>query len=244
MEALLNRATVREAQQNYTGAEADLTAALAQPGAPTRAYFQRSRIRKSNGDKAGAELDAAEGFKREPLDVISWITRGYWKQNADPKGAIADYDAALVMNPRSQGALLNKAIILADSLNQPADAVAVMDALLDLYPYHTEARAGRAVYLARLGEAKRAKEDAAIVLNEDPSSFRLYQMAGMYAQLSKTDKTGVARQQALQHASKAFRTGFDQFKIIGQDPDIDPLRDDPEFKQLVEHAKKLLRAGK
>ena len=146
--------------------------------------------------------------------------------------------------PRSQFALNNKAVVLADSLNQPAEAVAVMDTLLDLYPYHTEARAGRAVYLARMGEAKRAMEDATIVLNEDPTPFRLYQMAGLYAQLSKTDKTGLARQQALEHAAKAFRTGFDQFALIGEDPDIDPIRNDPEFKQLVEHAKKLQRSGK
>ena len=48
-EALLHRATVRQEQKNYTGAIADLTAALAHPGAPTRAYFLRSRIRKLNG---------------------------------------------------------------------------------------------------------------------------------------------------------------------------------------------------
>jgi tetratricopeptide (TPR) repeat protein len=244
-EALLQRANARESLKDYAGAEADLTAALTRPNAPTRTYFQRAQVRSKAQDKAGAEADMVEGRRREPRDVVSWIHRGYWKQRAnDPKGAIADFDAALVMNPRSPDALKYKAMVLADSLNRPAEAVAILDALLEWYPYHTEGRSGRAVYLARLGEAKRAKEDAAIVLKEEPIPYRLYQMAGLYAQLSKTDPSGAARQQALAYAAKAFRTGFDQFDLIPQDPDIDPIRNDKEFKELVEHAKKLQRNGK
>lgn len=238
-DALINRAIAREAQKDYDGAEADLTAALGREDVPTRAYFIRSKVRLAKGDKDGAERDGIEGRKQEPHDVISWITRGYWKQDADPKGAIADFDAALALNPRSADALKNKAIVLADSLDQPAEAVKIMDELLELYPTHTEARAGRAVYLARMGKAEKAIADAKVVLNEEPTPFRLYQMGGMYAQLSKTDKTGASRQQALQLMAKAFRTGFETLNIIKDDPDLDPIRDDAEFKDLVLHARKL-----
>ena len=243
-DALLNRSIAREANRDYDGAIADLTAALDRPDAPTRTFFLRSRIRLANGDKSGAEHDAAKGRMQEPRDVISWITRGFWKQSTDPKGAIADYDSALALNPRSADALKNKAIVLADSLNQPAEAIKVMDELLELYPTHTEARAGRAVYLSRMGEAKRAMADAAVVLKEEPTPFRLYQMAGMYAQLSKKDTSGAARQQALQLAAKAFRTGFDKLNLIAIDPDLDPIRHDAEFKELVQHARKLQTPGK
>ena len=75
-----------------------------------------------------------------------------------------------------------------------------------------------------------------MVLKEEPTPYRLYQMAGMYAQLSKTDKTGACRQQALQLAARAFRTGFDTLNIIKDDTDLDPIRNDAEFKELVEHA--------
>ena len=83
-----------------------------------------------------------------------------------------------------------------------------------------------------------------MVLKEEPTPFRLYQMAGVYAQLSKRDSTGKSRQQALQLAAKAFRTGFDKFNIVISDPDLDPLRDDAEFKELVQHARKLQTLGK
>jgi eukaryotic-like serine/threonine-protein kinase len=238
-DALINRAIARESLKNYDGADADLTAALDRKDAPTRAYFLRSRVRLANGDKHGAETDATEGRKQEPRDTISWITRGFWKQTADPHGALADYDAALALNPRSADALKNKAIVLADSLDQPAEAIKIMDELLELYPTHTEARAGRAVYLARVGDSKRAIADATAVLQEEPTPYRLYQMAGMYAQLSRKDSTGKARQQALQLAAKAFRTGFDKLNLIAGDPDMDPIREDTDFKELVQHARKL-----
>ena len=238
-DALLNRALAREARKDYRGAEADLTAALARPDAPTKAYFMRSKVRLAAGDKPGAAADAAEGRKREPGDVTSWIARAFWRLPADPKGAVADYDAALAKNPRSPDALRSKAAVLADHLNQPKEAVAILDQLLEMYPTYTEARAARAVYGARTGDAKQATVDATAVLAEEPTPFRLYQMAGVYAQLSKADKSGTAKQQAMQLLAKAFRTGFEQFGIIAQDPDLDPVRDDADFKVLVDHARKL-----
>lgn len=238
-DALLNRALARKARNNFKDAEADLTAALARPDVPTRTYFIRSQVRQAAGDKAGADADATEGKKLEPRDVTSWIARAFWRLPTDPKGAVADYDAALAKNPRSPDALRSKAAVLADHLNQPKEAMAALDKVLELYPTYTEARAGRAVYLARTGDAKRATADLAVVLKEEPTPYRLFQMAGVYAQLAKGDATGANKQQALQLLAKAFRTGFEQYDKVAKDPDLAPVRDDAEFKALVEHAKKL-----
>ena len=101
----------------------------------------RSKVRLAAGNKAGAEADAVEGRKREPRDVTSWIARAFWRLPTDPKGAVTDYDAALAKNPRSPDALRSKAAVLADNLNQPKEAVAVLDKLLEMYPTYTEARA-------------------------------------------------------------------------------------------------------
>jgi tetratricopeptide (TPR) repeat protein len=238
-DALLNRSLARKAQKDFRGAEADLTAAIARADAPTRAYFLRSQVRQLAGDKAGAAADAAEGRKLEPRDVTSWLVRAFWRLPTDPKGAVADYDRALAQSPRSPDALRSKAAVLADNLNQPKEAVAILDRLLELYPTYTEGRAARAVYGARTGDAKRSTKDVEVVLAEEPTPFRLYQMAGVYAQLAKADRTGAAKQQALQLLAKAFRTGFEQFGIVDTDPDLDPVRADGDFKALVEHARKL-----
>src|SRR5204863_9999321 len=119
-----------------------------------------------------------------------------------------DFDEALRLNPRSRDALQNKAVVLAESLNRPKDAVAVMDQLLEMYPSHVEARGGRGVYLARLGDGKRARQDAADTLRDEPTSFRLYQVAGLYAQLSKHETDGRARADAIRYLTEAFRAGF------------------------------------
>src|SRR5262249_57955907 len=110
-----------------------------------RTYFQRALVRTAAGDKAGAEADMVEGRRREPRDVVSRIHRGFWKQRAaDPKGAIADFDAAMAMNSRSQDALKYKAMVLADSLNRPAAAVPVLNTPPEMYHHPSASRCGRA----------------------------------------------------------------------------------------------------
>jgi tetratricopeptide (TPR) repeat protein len=240
--ALIDRAVAREGRQDWAGAERDLTAALARPDAPTRLYFFRAKVRRSAGDKAGAARDAADGLKRQPADAVSWVTRGAERMDADPHGALADFDEALALDPRSRDALQDKAVVLADYLDRPRDAVAAMDRLLDLYPHHVEARAGRGVYLARLGDAARAKQDAADCLAEEPTPFRFFQMAGLYAQLTKHDPAGPAKGDALRLLAEAFRNGYDDFALVNTDPDLDPVRRDPGFKAVVEHAQALRTA--
>jgi serine/threonine protein kinase/lipoprotein NlpI len=238
-DALFNRAIARNARLDYDGSEADLTAALEQPDAPTRAYFLRSRVRKALGNAAGAEADFAEGRTRMPTDEVSWLTRGYWNLEVDPKAALADFDEALKVNAKSRDALLNRAVVLVDKLNRPADAVKSMDRLLELNPAYTEARAGRGVYLARLGDAKRATADADRVLKEEPTPHRYFQMAGVYALLSKADATGRHKQEALRLLAHALRIGFSQFDKLDRDPDLEPIRQDETFKAMVGHARKL-----
>ncbi|MBO0698617.1 MAG: tetratricopeptide repeat protein, partial [Zavarzinella sp.] len=238
-DALLNRAIARDARKDYAGAEADLTAALALPGAPTRIYFLRARARKALGNTKGEAEDLAEGYKRPPADDVSWVTRGVRLLETDPRAALADYEEALKLNPKSKDALVNKAVALADHLNRPADAANALDRLLEFCPTYTDARAGRGVYLARCGDAKRATADAAQVLKEDPTPYRLFQMAGVYAQLSKADKPDANKQEALKLIAQSLRAGFSNFDKLDRDPDLDPIRDDPAFRSIVDHARKL-----
>src|SRR5262249_35269439 len=154
------------------------------------------------------------------------------RRKNDPVGALADYDAALRLDTRSWEAMQNKADVLADDFNRPREAIQILDRLLEMYPGYVVARAGRGVYFARLGEKERAMQDADQTLHEEKSPFRLYQMAGLFAQLWKHDHNPDTRGQALRLLSAALRTGFADFKLIEHDADIAPLKDDPEFKRL------------
>ncbi len=65
----------------------------------------------------------------------------------------------------------------------------------------------------------------------------MYQLAGLYSQLSRVDKRGGSKEKALEMIASAFRGGFNHFAVVNSDPDLDPLRSDPDFKALVENAR-------
>ena len=75
-------------------------------------------------------------------------------------------------------------------------------------------------------------------------AFRLYQMAGLHAQLSKSDASGKSKAEALRLLARAFQTGFNDWKMLKTDADLDPVRGDSEFAKLVSAATALDRAGR
>ena len=239
--AQLNRGIARNYLRRFRDAEADFAAALADPTAPTRLYFLRSRARNASGDRVGADSDRAEGLRREPTDALSWAARGTERLKTEPEKALIDFDAALRLEPDHFGALMNKAVALADHLHREADAIPVLDRVLELNSSHIEALAGRGVYLARLGRSAAARADADACLAVDRSAFRLYQMAGLFAQLSRTDPTGEAKDTAFDLLGRAFRTGFADWRILNTDTDLDPIRDDARLTKLVSITQQLDR---
>jgi serine/threonine protein kinase/lipoprotein NlpI len=238
-----NRGLAREGRRHYPEAEADLTAALAEPDAPTRYYFARYRVREKLGKHDAARADRSEGLRREPTDADSWTARGYQRLlERDATGALADFDTALRINPTSRDALLNRAIVFADHLDRNEDAVVAFTRLLEHYPDHIEACGGRAVSLARLGRADEAVRDAKACLKEDRSPFRLYQMAGVYALISKSDPK--ARDEAFRLLGQALQSGYNDWKTMDSDSDVELIRKDPRFAALTAAAKRLETGGK
>src|SRR5262249_17279911 len=149
----------------------------------------------------------------------------------DPGGALGDFDHALALNPRSQAALQNKAHVLAERLNRTEEAVALLNELLALYPDLGAARCGRGVLLARLGHGDEARRDAEEALLHDSSPARLFQAACVYAQTSRS--VADDRPRAFQLLATALRKGFG-LDLLDKDHDLDPLRDQPEFRRLAE----------
>jgi tetratricopeptide (TPR) repeat protein len=227
-----------------TGAAADLTAALDAGAAETRLYLLRAEARAKLGDAAGAAADRAKGLAAVPEDEASWVQRGLAKLAADPAGAVADFDAALRLNPRSYSALRGKSQALDEGLHRPADSLAVVDRLLELYPHDTAVRAGRAVLLARGGHRDAAHADAGRCLAANPTDFERYQLAGVYAQTSRTHAADAALCFRLLAAALHRGTGFEFVEDPKADPDLDPVRGRPEFRLIVDAAKLARSAAK
>jgi serine/threonine protein kinase/tetratricopeptide (TPR) repeat protein len=234
-DAYLNRALARQGLEQFREADQDLTSAL-ERGGPTRLYFLRARVREKLGDKEGAQRDFLTGATTTPADEKSWIARGYYLLTQDPQAALADFDEALRLNPRSADALQNKAHVLAERLGQTQEAVAVLDRALDLYPESVKARCGRGVLHARLGQRDLALRDAEETLRRDSSPPRLYQVACIYALTSRQEPAD--RVQAFQHLSASLRQDYG-FNLLDSDDDLDPLRATPEFRRRVDAARAL-----
>src|SRR5262249_26097243 len=123
----------------------------------------------------------------------------------DIDGALADFQRALKLNPKSQLALQNIAHILSEK-GRTEEALRILDRELDLYPDHVYARSGRGVLHARLGNYKEAYKDAEASLHSDNRPPTLYQVAGIYALTSRKNPADATR--ALELLASALRQGF------------------------------------
>jgi serine/threonine protein kinase/tetratricopeptide (TPR) repeat protein len=238
-EAYRNRALAHQGLKEYAQAEADLTRALELGASPTQVYFLRAAVRGHTGDRDGAERDRREGLRLEPTDEMGWLARGYDRMSADPEAALADFDRALRLNPRSLAALQNKAHILSKQ-NRNEEAVRVLDQAVAVYPDFIRARAGRGVLLARLGKREAAHQDADDCLARDNQPLTLYQLAGIYALTSP--KNPDDRRQAFRLLSVSLQKGVG-FEYLENDRDLDPIRACPEFQTLVDAARAIRAAA-
>jgi serine/threonine protein kinase/Flp pilus assembly protein TadD len=230
MPAHLDRALSEAALGDFRAAIADLDRALELPDAPTRIYFLRARYRTALGDRTAAAADRKEGLAREPNDEQSWVARGVARLPSEPKGALADFDRALQLNPRSLEALQSRASVLSEFLDRPKDAIEALDAALKVDPKYVNALIGRAVLRARAGNRTEAHRDARAALELSQAPVVQYQAACVYALTSKARETD--RSEAIELLEAALRGGFGRAELAG-DGDLDPLRNAREFQELV-----------
>jgi tetratricopeptide (TPR) repeat protein len=235
-EALVNRALAQQGLGKYAEGIEDLTRALKLGAPATQVYFLRHQLRERAGDQEGSKKDLQECLRSKPNGELGWLTRGYAKITTDLPGALADFNEALKLNPRSLAGLQNKAHILG-RLGKNEEAVRVLDRAVELYPDFVHARSGRGVYLARLGRREAALKDAEASLDKDRQPLTTYQVAGIYALTSRTNAED--RREAMRLLSSALLKDFDLLNFLETDEDLDPIRKDAEFAKLVDRARAL-----
>jgi serine/threonine protein kinase/Tfp pilus assembly protein PilF len=232
-EGFVNRALAQEGLKSYAEAIADLDRALEVGYSPVMVRLLRSRLHGKAGNHAAARRDQAEGLRLRPSDEHGWVARGRVRAASNLKGALADFDQALRLAPRSLPALQNKAHVLS-RLGRNVQAVEVLTDLIELYPTYVDAHSGRGVLHARLNNRPAALKDAAEALRLSDQPPTQYQVAGIYAMTSRTHAED--RHEAFRLLSLSLRAGFG-FNYLNIDRELDPIRDDPKFKQVVDAAR-------
>jgi tetratricopeptide (TPR) repeat protein len=229
----------KESAAKLAGAEADLSAALDRGAPALFVHFVRAQVRDARGDRAGAAADRAATKDAVLKAEADYLVRGWSRMKTDPKGALADFQKAAEINPRSLVALQNQAHVLADKLKDPEAALLVATKAADLYPEFAPAVSGRAVVLARLGRRDEAHKEIerARLLSDDPEIT--YQAAAVYAVTSATNADD--RPKALALLRQALREGYGNVKCMATDADLDLLRSSRDFIDIQQAAASLYR---
>lgn len=235
-DALLHRALAKQGLGQFKEAIQDLTRALEHGAPDTQIYFLRSQLRQKVQDSAGAQADLAACLKSTPTNDRAWLARGYARMASDPAGALADIEEALKINPRSLAGLQNKAHLLG-KLGRNQEAIRVLDQAVEWYPDFVPARSGRGVYHARLSQWDLARQDAQDSLQQDKGPANVYQVAGIYALTSRAHPED--RREAIKLLSLAYSKDLGLLDLMPSDKELDPIREDAGFVQLVDQARKL-----
>ncbi len=212
-------------------------------GGPTRAWFIRSQLKAIRHDPSGADLDFRKGVQTEPNEVDSWIARGMAVLETDAAAALEDFETALLWYPMSRDALQNMAHVLSEHLDRPQEAIRQLDRLLSMYPDDSLARAGRSVLLARLEKSGEAIDDAERVLAQSPGAIEVYQAACVFSLISRSGNDRDSKSRALELLRQSFRQRPELSGLASDDPDLDQLRDLPEFQSLLLSARNLADEG-
>lgn len=228
-DGVFHRGLARLERKDAKGALADFDAAEQLGFKANRLYVLRGRAKQALGDTAGAAADRKTAADIVPADPLGWVVRGELRAATDAKGALADFDEALALDPDFLPALRDRASVLAERLNRPADAVAALDRVLDLNPDAADDRAGRAVLLARLGKRAEARADAELAAASD-NPLTLYQAASATLLAGET-REHTARGLTLLRA--VLRKDPTWAKAMPTDPDLKGVHGDPAFRDLV-----------
>ena len=238
-------------KEDLAGAEADLTAALDRGAPALSVHLIRGMVRSARGDRPGSADDADAAKKLEAKTDADFIARGWTRTGTDPKGARADFERALELNPRSLLALQNLAHVLADKLKDNETALVVATKVVELYPESGLAVANRAVILARLGRRNEARDEIAKARQLSAADPEVtYQAASVFALASAVPATGQGgafdlltlavtstnraadQARALDLLLKAVNQGYRNAHRMGTDADLNAVRHTREYQDI------------
>ena len=197
-------------------------------------YFARSTLESVLGNKDAA-LEA--GFK--VIELEPNVLRGYFSvehiytQFNDPHNAIVWYRRGVDINPENTIGYWNLYIQygwLADMEGMKGvarPALPVFERCLKLTPDDQFLRIGLAnfyVALDRIDEASALIAEIAASASTD--SVTLYNIACLYLKCNRLSE-------ALAMLRRSLDEGFSDFSLVHSDPDLDPLRNLPEFEEIL-----------
>ncbi|MFQ3592794.1 MAG: hypothetical protein SNJ82_06325, partial [Gemmataceae bacterium] len=191
----------------------------------------RAKIYDSLGQRKKAQADRQEVLLSPSTDLPCGLCQATILLDYDPKAALAHYRSLERQYPRQPEPLMGQVYILGEILKQPKQALACLDRLLDDFPEDLDAICCRAIYLARLECDAQALREIQHALRLSNHPFTHYRVGCAYALL--TQRTPRYKEAAIHHLMLALEH-FHGLDILLNDPDLERVRGDLDFKVLVD----------
>ncbi len=201
---------------------------------PVWGLLARAHLNQLAGNKDAASRDRDLGMAGHPAEYRDYMALGFARMKSEPQQALADFEAAERLAPNMIEPLQDQAYIEGKLLKHPERAIAILQRLLKRNPDFHEGRDALAVYLARTGQSERALEIVAKMLAGEPSQNARYQAGCVYALLAKQEPKYALP--AVKQIALALEKGFG-FDYLPIDGDLDPIRQQPDFKILSDYVK-------
>jgi eukaryotic-like serine/threonine-protein kinase len=221
----LGRVFVRDPER-FRESVREILAALRLESTDTIALYSLTTYFVSTGELEKAKCIGDKLVQIDPMSNEA-LTRGYWYINAiDPEGALQTSQDALTSKDTALAGhdIRGNAFILRGDL---ASADKEADAALALVPRHYLGRSLKAMIAAARGDRAAA---LAMVQAFEPDADRNHwaalRVALVYAKLGD-------REAALHWLSRAAALGNHSWYALVKHPWLEPLRDAPEFQQIV-----------
>lgn len=151
----------------------------------------------------------------------------------DLQGAIDDYSKTIELNDTYLFAYIKRADLYT-ALGRKDAATADYRKVIEILQEHDATDITMAYAYQSLGEQEQALATIAKCIELAPDDADLYYtISGVYGRMGKAE-------QALDNLRIALEKGFNSFSFIEQDDDLAALRDNPQYKALVQQYKEKL----
>ena len=240
-EARLLRAASRHHHGKSQEALAELNELIEKGEKSPRAFFLRAAVLERLGQHGRARADRQQVVDGTAGDLVSAISQANVLVDRDPRAGLARFRALEKVYPREPEPLLGQIYVQGEILQQTAVALEALERLVREHPDHIDGICCRAVYLARLKRDKEAVREAQRAISLSNAPFTHYRVGCAYALLSEREPS--YKQEALRHLMQALEY-YGGADIFLEDPDLRFVRNDREFKVLVDFVRMYRRGLK
>jgi tetratricopeptide (TPR) repeat protein len=245
-EGLYLRGILKNARGNPRGMMRDLDRAIEADPLHLDSRLMKVTALADGGDPAGALKEFEELLKIRPKSDTLFGLRGTIKSRAnDAEGALADFAKAIELRPENPENWLRRAEFFRGGAQEQEKAIADYTKVLELSPEHNRALTGRGYAYCRVKNFKAAGKDMARayeVRTEDPwGAYNLACFHGLRAKELEGEEKKAAIEKAFDWLKEARKGGYGKLacgchgsnlKHLRTDSDLDPLHDDPRWKQV------------